>query len=203
MNWPLWAPDFVRRKPDVIVSPGGVSTVRLLMQATSTIPIVMVTAQDAVENGLVSSLARPGGHVTGLSTQGRDLITKRLQLLQEALPPIRRVALFFDRTTPDGDPSAAMSAARYLGLEVRQAELSKLGEFDGAFAVAVDWGAEALLASGATIIFNRHQFAALAAKYRLPAMYHPNAAVHAGGLSLTARISPICGGAAQALSIRF
>jgi putative ABC transport system substrate-binding protein len=79
-------PEFVRRKPEVIVSPGGVVSVRLLMEATSTIPIVMVTAFDAVENGLVPSLAHPGGNVTGLSTQSTDLSTKRLQLLHETLP---------------------------------------------------------------------------------------------------------------------
>ena len=91
---PALAVEFVWQKPEVIVSPGGVPVVRVLMEATSTIPIVMVNAQDAVENGLVTNLARPGDHVTGLSLQSRDLSTKRLQLLHETLPLVRRIAVF-------------------------------------------------------------------------------------------------------------
>lgn len=90
-------PEFVRQKPEVIVSPGGMASVRLLMVATSTIPIVMVTAEDAVENGLVTSLAHPGGHVTGLSTQSQELSTKRLQLLHEMLPSRTGLLCFWTR----------------------------------------------------------------------------------------------------------
>ena len=90
-------PEFVRQKPEVIVSPGGMASVRLLMEATSTIPIVMVTAEDAVENGLVTSLAHPAGHVTGLSTQSQELSTKRLRLLHEMLPSRTGLLCFWTR----------------------------------------------------------------------------------------------------------
>ena len=90
-------PEFVGQKPEVIVSPGGMASVRLLMEATSTIPIVMVTAEDAVENGLVTSLAHPGGHVTGLSTQSQELSTKRLRLLHEMLPSRTGLLCFWTR----------------------------------------------------------------------------------------------------------
>jgi putative tryptophan/tyrosine transport system substrate-binding protein len=93
---PDLALEMVQRKPDVIVTPGGAAFVKALTQATSTIPIVMVTTNDAVEAGVVASLSRPGGNVTGLSWQGDTLRTKRLELLREALPHLRRVAVLLD-----------------------------------------------------------------------------------------------------------
>jgi putative ABC transport system substrate-binding protein len=177
-------PEFVRRKPEVIVSPGGVVSVRLLMEATSTIPIVMVTAFDAVENGLVPSLAHPGGNVTGLSTQSTDLSTKRLQLLHETLPLVRRIAVFIDPRTPQRDRVAMDAAGRTLGVELRFVEISTPDTFDSAFDTAANWGAEAL--SGASGFVspspNKEKFLALAARYRLPAIYHQSIIVHAGGL---------------------
>jgi putative ABC transport system substrate-binding protein len=176
------APEFVRRKPEVIVSPGGVTTPRLLMKATSTIPIVMVTASDAVEHGLVTSLARPGGNVTGLSTQSMDLNTKRLQLLHETLPLVRRIAVFLGPEMTPGDRAAIDAAGRTLGLELRFVEISTPDTFDGAFETAANWGAEALSGATGFVTANREKFLALAARYRLPAIYHQSIIVHAGGL---------------------
>ena len=180
---PALAVEFVRQNPEVIVSPGGVPYVRVLMEATSTIPIVMVNAQDAVENGLVSSLARPGGHVTGLSWQSQDLSTKRLQLLHETLPPVRRIAVFWDSTTPRSTRDATDAAGRALELELRDVEISGPDAFESAFETAAEWRAEALSTDAGRIVSsNREKFVALAAKYRLPAMYHQSVIVHAGGL---------------------
>jgi putative ABC transport system substrate-binding protein len=176
------APEFVRRKPEVIVSPGGVTTPRLLMKATSTIPIVMVTASDAVEHGLVTSLARPGGNVTGLSTQSMDLNTKRLQLLHETLPLVHRIAVFLGPEMTPGDRAAIDAAGRTLGLELRFVEISTPDTFDGAFETAANWGAEALSGATGFVTANREKFLALAARYRLPAIYHQSIIVHAGGL---------------------
>ncbi|MGD9615281.1 MAG: ABC transporter substrate-binding protein [Alphaproteobacteria bacterium] len=179
---PQLAREFVERKPDVIVTPGGVPNVKALLEVTSTIPIVMVTANDAVEAGLVASLARPGGNVTGLSWQAQDLSTKRLQLLQEVLPHVRRVAAFLD-------PSQAVradvtiAASKALGLEVRILEISGPKDLGTAFETAANWGAEALSAeAGRTVTPNRQEVLALVAKYRLPAIYHQSVIVHAGGL---------------------
>jgi putative ABC transport system substrate-binding protein len=176
------APEFVQRKPDVIVSPGGVVSVRMLMEATSTIPIVMVTAFDAVENGLVPSLARPGGNVTGLSTQSMDLNTKRLQLLHETLPLVRRIAVLLDPARPENERKAMEAAGQTLGLELRFVEISAPDTFDGAFATAANWGAEALSGATGIVTPNKEKVLALAAAYRLPAMYHQSVIVHAGGL---------------------
>jgi putative ABC transport system substrate-binding protein len=175
-------PEFIRRKPDVIVSPGGVASPRLLMEATATIPIVMVTASDAVENGLVTSLARPGGNVTGLSFQSKELITKRLQLLHETLPPARRIAVLVDQGTSQITLAAAAAAGRALGLELRFVEISAPDAIDGAFGTAANWGAEALLEESGFVIPEKQKFLALASRYPLPTMYHQSLIVHAGGL---------------------
>lgn len=176
------APEFVRRKPEVIVTPGGVESPRLLREVTSTIPIVMVTASDVVENGLVTSLARPGGNVTGLSYQSTDLSAKRLQLLHETLPPVRRIAVFADPWTPQRDRDAMVAAGRALGLELRFVEISKPDTFERAFETAADWSAEALSGATGFVTSNKEKFLALAARYRLPAVYHQSIIVHAGGL---------------------
>jgi putative ABC transport system substrate-binding protein len=178
----LMAQEFVRRKPEVIVSPGGVLSPRLLMEATSTIPIVMVTASDVVENGLVTSLAHPGGNVTGLSSQSMDLSTKRLQLLHETLPLVRRIAVFPEPGSPQRTRVAMDAAGGTLGLELRFVEISTPDTFDSAFATAANWGAEALSGATGFVTPHKEKFLALAAKYRLPTIYHQSIIVHAGGL---------------------
>lgn len=179
---PELALELVRRQPEVIVSSAGGAGVRAVMAATSTIPIVMVTASDAVENGLVTSLARPGGNVTGLSQQSKDLNTKRLQLIHETLPLLRRIAVFVAPTTPQSERDAIEAAGRTLGLELRFVEISGPDTFDGAFETAANWGAEALSGATGFVTSNREKFLALAARHRLPAMYHQSIIVHAGGL---------------------
>jgi len=179
---PQLALELVQRRPEVIVSSGGTPAVKLLMQATSTIPIVMVTGSDAVEAGVIASLARPGGNVTGLSQQARDLSTKRLQLLKEVLPHLRRVASFFDPTQgPVTDATVAAGTA--LGIEVRPLDLLEPEDLESVFETAVNWGAQAVSVQGGRVpTGNRQKLCALAEKYRLPAIYHQSIIVQAGGL---------------------
>ena len=178
---PRLARELVEQKPDVIVTPGGAPAVKAFMQATSTIPIVMVTTSDAVEAGVVASLSRPGGNVTGLSWQGEDLRTKRLELLRDALPHARRVAVLLN---PQDvlQRDAAETAGKALGIEVRVLGYSGPADFAASFETAVNWGAQGLSAEGGIITRNRDQFVALAAKHRMPSMYHQSIIVHAGGL---------------------
>jgi putative ABC transport system substrate-binding protein len=179
---PHLAVEMVGQKPDVIVTPGGVPFVKALMQATSTIPIVMVTASDAAEAGVVASLSHPGGNVTGLSWQGEELRTKRLALLCEALPHVRRVAVMVD---PQQflRSDATEAAAKSLGIEVRVLELSAREDFAPAFESAESWGTQAISSeAGRYTTPNRNQFVALEAKHRLPSMHHQSIIVQAGGL---------------------
>jgi putative ABC transport system substrate-binding protein len=141
----------------------------------------MVNTPDAVETGLVTSLAHPGENVTGLSWQNKELSTKRLQLLHETLPLARRIAVFLDPTQSDRDATDA--AGRALGVELRVVEISEPDAFDSAFESAANWGAEALSTEAGRIVTpNKEKFLALVARYRLPVMYHQSVVVHAGGL---------------------
>ena len=112
------AAEFVRLKVDVIVTVG--SAVPIVKQATSTIPIVFAVGIDPVGSGLVATLAKPGGNVTGLSIQANELAGKRLELLREAVPPLRRLAILFnaDNTQPVLEMGETQAEARRLGLEV-------------------------------------------------------------------------------------
>src|SRR5882672_12420823 len=111
------AADFVRQKVDVIVSHGA--AVPALKQATSAIPIVFAIALDPVGTGLVTNLARPGGNVTGLSRQSNDLGAKRLQLLREAVPELRRLAIMaMPNFGPELEMDEVQTAAQTLGIEV-------------------------------------------------------------------------------------
>jgi putative ABC transport system substrate-binding protein len=179
---PAMALELVRQKPEVIATSGGLPAVRALMEATSTIPIVMVTTSDALETGLVTSLAHPGGHVTGLSIPNKELGAKRLGLLHETLPLVRRIAVFWDPTTPQSERDAQDAAGRALGLELRFVEISGPDAFESAFEAAAKWGAEALLSGAGLVTPNRQSFVALAARYRLPAIYHQSIIVDAGGM---------------------
>src|SRR5271170_1274916 len=119
------AAEFVRLKVDVIVTVG--SAVPTLKQATADIPIVFAVAIDPVGNGLVSSLARPGGNVTGLSIQAAELAGKRIELLREVVPQLHRLAIIFDagNTQPVLEMGQTQAAARTLGLEAAPLEIRR------------------------------------------------------------------------------
>ena len=177
------AAEFVRLKVDVIVT-SGTSQVLAAKQATSVIPIVFATAGDPVGTGLVTSLARPGGNVTGLSNQLGDLAGKQLGLLREAVPNLRRLAIIANVANPAVvlEIADAQAAARVLGLEVVIPEIRRAEDIAPAFK-ALEGRAQALLVTpDALVITNRARIHTLAMGVRLPTMYASRDYVEAGGL---------------------
>jgi putative ABC transport system substrate-binding protein len=130
------AAEFVRLKVDVIVA-GSNTAIAAAHKATDSIPIVMVYASNPVSSGFVVSLARPGGNITGLTSQATDLAAKRVQLLKEAVPNLARLAILWDPLEPSrlDQVKAAESAARELGLEVQLVQLRSPDQLDETFAV--------------------------------------------------------------------
>jgi putative ABC transport system substrate-binding protein len=181
---PALAADLVRSKVDVIVAASGAAT-RAVQQTTRTIPIVMSLVNDPVGSGLVASLARPGGNVTGLTIMAPDLSGKRLQLLKEVVPKVSRVALL---RNPDNPADAAMlreaeAAAQALGVRLQILKTRTPQEIEGAFAAMIKERAGAFLMLSDAIFFTqRRQIAELAAKGRLPSISGASDYPDAGGL---------------------
>jgi putative ABC transport system substrate-binding protein len=176
------AAEFVRLKVDVIVTVG--SAVPTLKQATADIPIVFAVAIDPVGNGLVASLARPGGNVTGLSIQAAELAGKRLELLREVVPQLHRLAIMFDVGNPQ--PALEMdethASARTLGLEVAPLEIRRAEDIAPAFE-ALKPPADALyVAVDQLVVANLTQILSLALGARLPTMFSTREFVKAGAL---------------------
>jgi len=179
---PDLAAELVRLKVDVIVTTGpGVLAAK---KASATIPIVFAAAGDPVGSGLVSSLARPGGNITGLSLMAPDLDGKRLELLKEAFPKVARVAFLWEGGSRGNPVLTGMEpAGKALGLKLQSLPVRGLDDFEGAFARAKRDGAQALItAPGPLINTQRRQVLDFAAKNRLPAMYPVSEFVEAGGL---------------------
>ncbi|HVR93772.1 MAG TPA: ABC transporter substrate-binding protein [Casimicrobiaceae bacterium] len=182
---PALAAELVRGKVDVIVAPAG-SAALAAKNATSTIPIVMIFASDPVETGLVASLRRPGGNITGTTfTPGPEIFGKQLQILKEAVPHASRVAILSN----PADPSFALqvrqveATARSLGIRLQHVEARGPEEFDSAFAAMARDRADALLVTGtSTFLAHRTRLAELAVKGRLPTMHSFRESVEAGGL---------------------
>jgi putative ABC transport system substrate-binding protein len=178
------AADLVRQKVDVIVV-GGPGFIRAAQQATRTIPIVMVLANDPVRDGFVASLARPGGNITGLSRMSPELDGKRLEVLKEAIPNLRRVAVLINPTNPSNlrDFTDSLLAARALGLELLSLEARSENDFDGTLASALTNRIDALVQSADALI-NAHtrRTIAFAMKHRLPTMHYDSLHVALGGL---------------------
>ena len=176
------AAEFVRLKVDVIVT-SGTPQVLAAKQATSVIPIVFATAGDPVGTGLVTSLARPGGNVTGLSNQTTDLAGKRLELFRVVVPDLRRLAIIGNVDNPAVvlEIGEAQAAARMLGLEVVTLEIRRAEDIAPAFK-ALEGRAQALLVTpDALVITNRARIQTLAMGVRLPTMYGSRDYVEAGG----------------------
>jgi putative tryptophan/tyrosine transport system substrate-binding protein len=176
------ASEFVRLKPDVIVAMG--SAVPALKQATAVIPIVFIIATDPLGDGLVASLARPGGNVTGLSQQSADLAGKRLELMREAFPGLRRVAILVDVGYPGAirEMGEVSAAARTLGLDVVPLEIRRAGDIAPAFETLTGT-AEALYVVGDALInANRTRIITLSLGARLPTMFYSREFVQAGAL---------------------
>jgi putative ABC transport system substrate-binding protein len=180
---PELAAELVRLKVNVLVTHSTPGTLAA-KQATKTIPIVMAVSGDAVATGLVASLARPGGNITGSTFFGPELHGKRVELLKEALPRISQVAILVNGDNPISAPSfeAAERAAKFLKVKVWKFEVRQAGEFDAAFAAMVKRRAEAVVTSEeGMIIANSKAIADLALKSRLPSISGIDL-VEAGGL---------------------
>ena len=183
-RYPALAADLVRLKVDVIVAVGGRAS-EVAKHATRTIPIVMSVVIDPLGSGLVASLARPGGNVTGISLMTPDLVGKQLEVLKEVVPKVSRVALLWN---PDNPGSAAQlreaeAAARALGVRLQILAARDPQEIDSAFAAMTRGRAAALVVLADAILLNqRRQIAELAAERRLPAVYGPSEHAEAGGL---------------------
>jgi putative ABC transport system substrate-binding protein len=171
-------------KPDLIVAASS-QAAPAAKNATANIPIVMAISADAVGDGLVASLARPGGNVTGMSIFVRETMGKRLELLKEMLPGLTRVATIRNSGNPSNLPLLRDTEvfAEALGLKLHSVGVRDQGELDAAFASITRERAGALsVISDAFMFTNRHSVVALAARNRLPAIYPDNVYVEAGGL---------------------
>ena len=177
------AAELVKLKVDCIFS-GGTAGTRAAKKATRTIPIVMGNVGDPVGRGLVASLARPGGNITGLTSSNPDLAGKRLELLREAFPHISRVAVIWDpsRYRTDALIKQTENAARALGVKLQPVEVERPYDFENAFRAAVKGRAEGLIVMGAGMRRHRARIVELAANNRLPGMYSNLQHVTAGGL---------------------
>ena len=181
---PALAADLVHLQLLVIVTAGAPPTFAA-KAATSAIPIVFVLGIDPVQSGLVASLNRPGGNITGVSLIFAELAAKRLQLLRELVPATVVVALLVNPTNPVSDPVTRnlQDAARYLGLQARVLRASTASEIDAAFGALAEFGAGALVLGGDPFFTNqRTQIVALAARYAVPVIYEVRLFPAAGGL---------------------
>jgi putative ABC transport system substrate-binding protein len=182
---PELAAELVRLKVDVIVAAGGHILVRAAKNATKTIPIVMAgSGLDPVEAGLVESLARPGGNVTGITLLSRELGAKRLELLKEAVPKVARVAVLYDPATSSIEVKEVLPiAARALGLTVRSWEVRDADGFEPVFAALSKERPDGLYVfPGPQMNNNQKQIVGFALKSRLPSTYVSREFVDAGGL---------------------
>ena len=187
-RFPALAAELVMLKINAIVTAGGTLAALAAKRATATIPIVFTAVGDPVEEGLVASLARPGGNVTGFSVTLPDLIGKFLELLKEAVPRASRVALLLK---PDAMPDRARevrlkeadASAQALGVKLQVFEARGREDFDGVFSDISKAGAGALVVWPTPLFqLERRRLADLAAEHRLPAVFPFRSYVEAGGL---------------------
>jgi putative tryptophan/tyrosine transport system substrate-binding protein len=183
---PALAAELVRRQVAVIVTPGSTAATLAAKAATPTIPIVFLSAVDPVKTGLVASLNRPGGNVTGVSDIGVELAAKRLGLLHELLPGAARFALLVNPDNPgitEAFVTEAQTAASAIGRQIEVVTASTNGDIDRAFATLVNKRADAFLVStDALFVTRRVQLVTLAARHAVPAMYFRREFAEAGGL---------------------
>jgi putative tryptophan/tyrosine transport system substrate-binding protein len=181
---PDLAAQLVLLKPDLIVA-AGTPAARALQKATSTVPVVIAGVADPVAFGLVASLARPGGNITGTAIMATDVSIKSLEFLRAFVPDLKLVAVLFNPTNPIGPAALQQVRASALGARVDVAafEASTPAQIDAAFAGIAKSGAGALVVTPDPLLVNQaRQIAALAASRRLPAIYPFRPYVEAGGL---------------------
>ena len=181
---PAQAADLVRRRVAVIaaISP---SAALVSKAATATIPIVFAVSEDPVRLGLVASLSRPGGNLTGINFFVGELVAKRLELLRELVPAVTRVAVLINPASPaaKGTVRDVEAAARTLGLEIQVLSASTSRDINNAFAIIARERPDALFVGGDPFFNDRRiQLANMAAYYRIPATYSNRNLAEAGGL---------------------
>jgi putative tryptophan/tyrosine transport system substrate-binding protein len=183
---PKLAEELVRLQVDVIIA-GGSEGIMASQKATQTIPIVMTNSGHAVQSGLVASLMRPGGNITGMTQISPELAAKRLELLQETVPGFARVAVLWYPLHPNTPElfKETQAASQKLGLQLFSLEVKTPEDFAAAFAMAIQQRAEALIVlRDPFIVRHRAHIADLALASRLPAMYETRDFLEAGGLIL-------------------
>ena len=181
---PALAAELVELKVDVILASSS-TEVRAAKQAARTIPIVFAVHNDPVGTGDVTSLAHPGGNITGTAQMATELSAKQLELLREMVPGITRVAVVWNPTTPSHGPALRQTeaAARAMGMQLSKIEARNGSELDGAFATATrDHARALLLLVSAMAVVERARLVSVASKHRLPTMYGSRLFVDAGGL---------------------
>jgi putative tryptophan/tyrosine transport system substrate-binding protein len=182
---PAMAAELVRRQVAVIITPGSAPGAQAAKAATSTIPIVFSTGADPVALGLVSSLNRPGGNVTGVTFLAVELVPKRVGLLHELLPQAMRLGLLVDSQTPNAESIAAdaQAAARTFGRQFVVLNAGNSREIDAAFADFARKRGEALLVSPSFLFLSRRiQLATLSSRHAIPAVFPQRDYAEAGGL---------------------
>jgi len=183
---PTLMADLVHRRVAVIATPAGNFAALAAKSATTQIPIVFGVGEDPVKLGLVASLARPGGNLTGINFLANELAVKRLALLHELVPTAVRIAVLVNPANIPATESALRDipdAARAIGLQVQVINASTTGEIEAAFTTLVHDQVDALYIAGDTFFTSRRvQFATLAATHRVPATYSSREAVEVGGL---------------------
>jgi ABC-type uncharacterized transport system substrate-binding protein len=181
---PALVDELIGLKVDVLVMSSTPSALAA-KKSTSTIPIVFIGVSDPVAAGLVDSLPRPGGNVTGFTAMTSELAGKRLELLKETVPKLSQVAVLWDPRDPNaaGSWKESQLPARELGLQLHSMEVSSSDRYENAFKEAIKARSAALAVAGSALaVSNRKQIADLAAKNRLPSIYHRGDFVDSGGL---------------------
>jgi putative ABC transport system substrate-binding protein len=187
-RFPELAAELVSLKVDIILIGGGTVIVHAAKNASKTIPIIMTGGgSDPVEAGLVESLARPGGNVTGITNLGRELGGKRLELFKEAIPTLARVAVLYDPATPNSVVEVKQAlpvAARALRLTLQPFEVRAVNGFEPVFAAVSKWHPDGLYVAGGEALMraNEKRIAGFALKSRLPSVFTTRDAVDVGGL---------------------
>ena len=185
-DWlPALAADLVRRGVTVIATAGGEQPALAAKAATKTIPVLFVMGGDPVKLGVVPSLARPAGNVTGITMLTQSLGNKRLGLLREMIPQARTIAALIDATRPvaQNQVEEMRAAAAQAGVKLVVVQASKQAEIDAAFSQIAAQGAGALLIGASPLFLNRRQqIVTLAAHHRMPTMYEWRDVTEAGGL---------------------
>jgi putative ABC transport system substrate-binding protein len=179
---PGLAAELVHLSPDVIFSFGG-EQAPIVKRATTSIPIVVVVSNDPVASGLVASLARPGGNVTGVTYVHDALAGKSIELLKHAAPRVSRVAMLWDPNHTDPGYRETQRAAGALRVQLQSLEVRAAGDFDGAFQAAIRERAEALIVAGSRLLnLNRRQIGDFVAKNRLILVGTPKWLLEIGSL---------------------